>query len=80
MKILLVLRILLVGLISTVFCQNNSLNEAEIRNRLRLYNSEASDLCNKLKNAAWNSSTDVGNWDKETAKVGFQYFVNNFVD
>lgn len=49
--------------------QATALNEAEIRNRLQLYNSEASVKWNNLKKAEWNYSTDIGNDEKEAERV-----------
>lgn len=49
--------------------QDSALNEAEIRNRLQLHNSEASIKWNILRNAEWNCSTDIGNDEKEAERV-----------
>lgn len=53
-----------------VAAQSNGLNEIEMKNRLQLYNSEALTKWNALKLAEWNSSTDIGNTQKEVERVG----------
>lgn len=47
----------------------SALNEEEMTNKLVQHNGEAEILCNILRRAMWNVSTDIGNARKETERV-----------
>lgn len=49
-----------------------ALTEAQMREKLLQYNTDALKLCNRNVKANWNVATDVGNKDKEKEKVHSQ--------
>lgn len=62
-----------VALIAVLSCacslSDAALTEAEMRQKLSQYNTDALKLCNRNVKASWNVATDIDNEEKEAEEV-----------